>query len=227
MESHESTSPSDGGTDAVRAAVLTAAIDTITEAGPAGLTVRRLAAAAHTSTMAVYTHYGSLGGVTATVVEYGFGMLGRAMTAAPRSGDALTDLFGIALTYLAFARARPRLYALMFAHSAPDRSPGRRTPGTPQRGEPAFTMFLTALTGAEQDSRAESGGHDAQRLALAAELWSALHGNAMLRIAGHLDTDDDTVAHSLLVALAVGNGMDRAAAHTALERARAATASTR
>ncbi|MFD4293180.1 TetR/AcrR family transcriptional regulator [Rhodococcus sp. NPDC058532] len=212
----------------MRDAVLSAAIAVVVEEGPSALTVRRLASDAHTSTMSVYTHFGSVGGVVGAVVEYGFGLLGRTMAAAPRSGDPLADLFGIALTYLAFARDHPRLYTTMFQHTSSDRGPGRRTDvvgtGAPieaHGGGAAFATFLAALSGTGPGRQAGPEEHDAQRLALAAELFSALHGNAMLRIAGHLDTADDTVAHSLLVALAVGNGMNRESAIRALERARA------
>ncbi|MFC9789180.1 TetR/AcrR family transcriptional regulator [Rhodococcus sp. NPDC127528] len=231
MAQSEERFPASG--DTVRDAILTAAISIVADDGAAGLTVRRLAAAAYTSTMAVYTHYGSLGGVAGAVVDDGFVRLGRTMTAAPRSGDALADLFGIALAYLSFAREQPRLYTVMFQHSSPDWSPGRRTDvvsvGTPtdsRQGRAAFTTFLTALTRTEIDPDGDPGVHDTQRLALAAELWSALHGNAMLRIAGHLDSSDDTVAHSLLIALAAGNGVDRATAVRALDRARSARAGT-
>ena len=210
-----------------RDAVLAAALEIVVDEGPNGLTVRRLATAARTSTMSVYTHFGSIGGVAGAVVEHGFGMLGRTLAAAPRTGDALSDLFGIALTYLTFAREHPRLYTMMFQHSAADWSPGRRSdvvatgsPTTSAQGRAAFTLFLGALTRTDSDSTDSPAAPDGQRLALAAELWSALHGNAMLRIAGHLDTADDSVAHSLLIALAVGNGVDRASAVSALTRAR-------
>ncbi len=199
---------------AVRDAVLHAGIDITVEEGAPALTVRRLATAANTSTMSVYTYFGSLGGVVDAVVEHGFALLGRTMSAAPRSGDALVDLFGIALAYLSFAREQPRLYAAMFQPSTRGRNAGDRA---------AFPIFLTALAGAEFDPDADPAEYGEQRLALAAELWSALHGNAMLRIAGHLDTSGDTVADSLLVTLAVGNGIDRAAAQQAIERAHAAT----
>lgn len=206
----------------MRDSVLDAAIEIVVEDGAPALTVRRLATAANTSTMAVYTHFGSLRGVADAVVDHGFDLLGRTMTSLPRSGDPLTDLFGIALAYLSFARTQPRLYALMFEHSAARRSVRRR--GAAHHDDAAFAMFLAALTAPEHDPDAGPDGFGEQRRALAAELWSALHGNAMLQIAGHLTTESaDAVAHSLLVTLAVGNGIDRVDATAALDRAGAGT----
>ncbi|EME22186.1 TetR/AcrR family transcriptional regulator [Rhodococcus triatomae] len=209
-----------------RDAVVAAALEIVTTDGPGGLTVRRLAVAARTSTMAVYTHFGSLGGVADAVVEDGFDELRRATSAAPRTGDALTDLFAIALTYLSFAGENPQLYTMMFQHSGAEASRGRRGgvapgPRAGARGGPAaFRTFLSVFTRTEPEAALGTEIHDEQRLGYAAELWSALHGNAMLRIAGHLDPADDSVAYSLLVALAVGNGVDRDSALRAVDQAR-------
>ncbi|MFD1813740.1 TetR/AcrR family transcriptional regulator [Rhodococcus gannanensis] len=211
-----------------RDAVLAAALEIVTAEGPGALTVRRLAIAAETSTMAVYTHFGSIGGVADAVVADGFDRLRRTTAGAPRTGDALSDLFAIALTYLAFACEHPELYSLMFQHSGTRSNRGRRggittTPGATSQGGPAaFTTFLTAFTRPDSETVGTTDVHDEQRLGYAAELWSALHGNAMLRIAGHLDPAGDSVAHSLLVTIAVGNGVDRTAADAAVDRARTA-----
>lgn len=71
--------------------------------------------------------------------------------------------------------------------------------------------MLGRVTGG--DKEAESG-----LAVLAAQCWSAIHGVAMLRIAGHLDGDDD-VTKLLLIALAIGNGADRTVAQRAFRRA--------
>lgn len=199
--------------------MLDAALATVEEGGPGGLTVRQLAAAAGTSTMSVYTHFGSISAVVGAVIERGFEALAGQLTAVGTTDDALADLFGLALAYLDFARAHPRLYAAMFQYTSADWQPDRRrnpvTEGSPTSstaGAAAFGALAAGLSRFAVDGEAAVGP-----AVLAAQCWSAIHGVAMLRMAGHLGDDD--VTESLLVALALGNGVERAEAQRAWKSA--------
>ncbi len=68
------TSPSErpGEAAAVRQRLLEAAALLLDEEGPDALTARRLAAAANTSTMAVYTHFGGMPALVKEIVVEGF-----------------------------------------------------------------------------------------------------------------------------------------------------------
>lgn len=204
----------------VRGTVLAAALAIVEEEGPAGLSVRRLAADAGTSTMSVYTHFGSIAAVVAAVIERGFMTLAEQLTAAGTSDDPLADIFTLALAYLEFARQHPQLYATMFQYTSTEWTPNRRqspveagSPTTSTAGTAAFSTFSSMLGRLTNDNKETGFG----LAVLGAQCWSAVHGVAMLRLVGHLGDDD--VAQSLLIALAVGNGADRAAAQRAFTKA--------
>ena len=213
---------------AVRAAVLDTAAAIIEAEGTGGLSTRRLAAQAGTSTMGIYTHFGSISAVIGAVIERGFTALTEHLAIPGTSEDPLADTFALALAYLDFARRQPQLYATMFQYTSDDWQPGRRrnpvtaeSPTTSTAGTAAFATFAGTLERLAGDDREALAG----TALLGAQCWSALHGVAMLRIAGHLGDDD--VARSLLVALAVGNGFERGAAERSYAAADGRMAQTR
>ncbi|AVM01419.1 TetR family transcriptional regulator [Gordonia iterans] len=230
--------PRSATTDAVRERLIDEAYRMITADGAGAVTVRRLAAAAGVSTMAVYTRFGSVGAVTGAVCERGFDEFADLMESVSRSDDPVADLQLLGLTYLAFATAHPHLYTLMFQYTSPDWDAARRSdlmsagrPTDSPAGRRAFAAMMRALErvgGA--DARGDAGGvgaaTPAEHLLQAGETWSAVHGLAMLSIAGHLRGAHDAVAESLLVTLAVGHGADRVAAQASLAAAQRRLAAT-
>ena len=83
--------------------------------GAAALSLRRLAAATGTSTMAVYTLFGDKQGLVAAMYRAGFERLGEALRAAAGPEDEpLTALANLGLAYRRAALANPHLYDLMF-----------------------------------------------------------------------------------------------------------------
>src|SRR3954471_19509064 len=83
--------------------------------GAAALSLRRLATATGTSTMAVYTLFGDKQGLLAAMYREGFERLGAALHAAAKGvDDSLTALGEIGLAYRRAALANPHLYDLMF-----------------------------------------------------------------------------------------------------------------
>jgi AcrR family transcriptional regulator len=162
----------------VRRRLIEAAARVLGDEGPSGLSTRKLAAAVGTSTMAVYTHFGSLPALVAAVADEGFARLAQHMAAAARSDDALADLTELAIAYRANALANPYLYAVMFGRKVTeDESAHRRY---------TFDVLVTAV------QRTIDAGvmraDDAE--AVAAQLWSALHGFVALELAGFLRPED-------------------------------------
>ena len=105
-------------TDA-RAKVFAAGLALLVERGPAAVRVRDVAAAAGTSTMAVYTHFGSKQGLLEELYRHGLRELDRALAAVPATGDRRSDALAMMLAYRAFALENEALYGLMFERAAP------------------------------------------------------------------------------------------------------------
>src|SRR3954467_2711332 len=96
--------------------------------GAGGLSLRRLAAATGTSTMAVYTRFGDKQGLLAAMYRAGFERLGAAMTAAVDGGGApRTALAELGLAYRRTALANPHLYDLMFGRPVATFEPDAET----------------------------------------------------------------------------------------------------
>ncbi|GAA3953702.1 TetR/AcrR family transcriptional regulator [Gordonia caeni] len=222
MEMRKGQSDGEAGTDSdpIRSRLVDEAYRIISQSGVAALTVRGLAAASGVSTMAVYTRFGSVGAVAGAVCERGFTEFAEVLESFAASDDPVADLQLLGLAYLDFATAHPQLYTLMFQHTSPEWDELRRSnlvvegrPTDSPAGRRAFeAMMATLQRGVDAD-----GGN---LLLMAGEVWSAVHGLAMLSIAGHLSGAHDLVAESLLVTLAVGRGVDRKTARAGLQAAK-------
>src|SRR5581483_3247056 len=97
----------------VRAELLRAAVEILDKDGPDALQTRKIAGAAGTSTMALYTHFGGMPALIAAVAEEGLCQFDAALTMAPTS-DPVADLMAAGIAYRRFAIERPHMYRLMF-----------------------------------------------------------------------------------------------------------------
>jgi AcrR family transcriptional regulator len=103
-----------------REKVFAAGLALLVERGPAAVRVRDVADAAGTSTMAVYTHFGSKQGLLEELYRHGMLELERALAAVPATSDRRGDALAMLLGYRAFALGNEALYGLMFERAAPD-----------------------------------------------------------------------------------------------------------
>ena len=101
----------------VRDELLHAAVDILNEDGPEGLQTRKIASAAGTSTMAVYTYFGGMPGLIAAIAEEGLRQFDAAMTMPPTS-DPVADLMATGIAYRRYAIERPHMYRLMFGSTS-------------------------------------------------------------------------------------------------------------
>jgi AcrR family transcriptional regulator len=115
--------PPDSQPDDLRERLIDAGLELLDRRGPAELTVRRIADAAGTSTMGVYTKFGSRTGVLEAIYRRGFELLRSALGAVPQADDAIRHVLDLALAYRRFAIANPALYAFMFEQPVPDFDP--------------------------------------------------------------------------------------------------------
>jgi AcrR family transcriptional regulator len=151
--------------------------------GAAALTLRRLAAATGTSTMAVYTLFGDKQGLLAAMYREGFARLGAALEDAGRdSDDPLDALARLGLAYRQTALANPHLYDLMFGRPVTTFVPDADAQAV---ADAAYRPLVNAV-GRCLDAGALVGP-EAERIAF--YLWAVSHGMVSLELAGQLTGD--------------------------------------
>jgi AcrR family transcriptional regulator len=198
---------------AVRARLLEGAARLLAEEGPSALTLRRVATEADTSTMAVYTHFGSMPALAEAVVDEGFARLAALLAEVPRTDDAIADLAGLGRAYLVNARQNPHLYAVMFGTA----SLGKYRPQTAdERERGRYTLDEVVETAAR--AVAQGRLRPAEPRAIATQLWAAVHGYVMLDVGGYFGEEGvGQVLVPMIVHLLTGLGADREAALASID----------
>jgi AcrR family transcriptional regulator len=184
----------------VRAELLHAAVAILNEEGPDALQTRKIASAAGTSTMAVYTHFGGMPALIAAVAEEGLRQFDAAMTMAPTS-DPVADLIATGIAYRRYAIERPHMYRLMFGSTS---AHGINAPAldllTLSVAEitdhiPSFAHVVRGVHRCMLEGRitAGSASDDATVVAVAAQFWASIHGFVMLELAGYYGAQGSAV----------------------------------
>jgi AcrR family transcriptional regulator len=160
----------------LHAALLAAAETVLERDGLGGLTLRAAAREAGVSHAGPRRAVGDLPGLLADLAAAGFERLRAEMEAAAGAAPAEVRLEAIGRSYVAFARAHPSLFLLMFRHE-------RLEAGRPALVAARRRLFDT-LCGAAPGGPAGVEG----RAALLAA-WAQVHGLAMLLLDGQLPTE--------------------------------------
>lgn len=147
----------------------------LVEEGPDKLSLRRLAAEAGTSTMAVYTRFGDKGRLLAATHREGFLRLGAALDAVPRTSDPVADLFAMGVAYRDVALAGRHLYHLMFGRPLAQLSEDEQAQAVARA---AYDPLIEGVRRCQEAGAMTSG--DAERIAL--HLWSTAHGMVSLEL---------------------------------------------
>jgi AcrR family transcriptional regulator len=207
----------------VRDELLQAAVGLLDEHGPDALQTRKVAGAAGTSTMAVYTHFGGMRGLIAELADEGYRQFDAALT-VPETADPVADLFVLAAAYRRYAIERPHMYRLMFgstsAHgiNAPAGNVLTLTVAEIEQRIPSFAHVVRAVQRCMRAGRITVGSaaDDATIIATAAQFWALVHGFVMLELAGFYGDNGaavapvlDALSANLLVAL--GDSPERVA----------------
>ncbi|MFC7451160.1 TetR/AcrR family transcriptional regulator [Rhodococcus daqingensis] len=190
----------------VRRSLVTAAAHLLAENGPTALSARKVANAAGTSTMSVYTRFGSMEALVRAVVDEGFAVLEGGLLAVPTTEDPLRDVAAQTAAYLRFASENAALYAVMFG-TVPL---GGFRPVTPEELQAGRRETLDRV-GANLARAVDTGRlRPAKTSDLAFTWWSAVHGYAMLESSGHIHAEPgrSRVLERLMVALFTGLGDD-------------------
>ena len=155
--------------------------------GPAGLSLRKLAASTGTSTMAIYTLFGDKQGLLSAMHRTGFARLGSALRASiVGRADPLEALAALGLAYRASALASPHLYGLMFGPALPDVVVDREV------AEAAYAPLVGAVEEC-LEARVLTG---ATAQVIAEQLWAISHGMVSLELARQLRSPDPATAYT-------------------------------
>jgi AcrR family transcriptional regulator len=160
----------------LRAALLAAGEAELAESGLSGFSLRATARRAGVSHAAPAHHFASADALLAALAVLGFGRLVAAMEAemAAAGESPRARLAASGRGYLAFARANPHLFRLMFFGERPGRLPGDGSPQAPGR---AFAILRDAVEAVR--------GPGATQAEIARDLagaWGLVHGLAHLLI---------------------------------------------
>lgn len=163
----------------LRAALIDAGIELLTEGGRDALTLRGCAARAGVSHAAPAHHFDGLSGLKAAIAAEGFrqfrdSMLRAAEAAEPTSRGRLK---GICRGYLTFARENWALFDLLFGYDITD---GPRGP-LQEEGASAYGVLRDACAPFVAEGQAPA--------VVEAQVWSLIHGYTTLHLRHRLSPD--------------------------------------
>ena len=180
----------------MEAALLASAAEILETEGPDGLSVRRIAAAAHVAPMGVYNHFDSKFGIVEALFVDGFERLREALAAIADIPDPYEALREGGRRYRALALAHPMVYQVMFLRAVPGFEPSDHALELAAR---AFDSLVAAV------ERAMAAGviAEASPAETAQVIWASIHGWVSLELLGigfveDQDAGFDRVCASLL-----------------------------
>jgi AcrR family transcriptional regulator len=167
--------------DRTRSALLAAAERLVAERGVDAVGVRAAAAAAGTTTRAVYALFGSKEGLVQALAQRTFELVMERVSAVPLTGDPGEDLIACAVQgFRPFALDHPDLFRLFFTAQ----SPGWRLSADSDSTRLAALAQLTLRVERAQ-AAGLLGGHTVKEVTL---LWDAMcSGLAMREICGPIE----------------------------------------
>jgi AcrR family transcriptional regulator len=170
----------------LRQAVIDSAWETIQSQGIDKLSLRGCAREIGVDPAAIYQHFKSKNAILEEVARLGFVELADLMedAEAAASHAPRAQLIAIGSAYVAFARANPQLFALMFRVSAAATSGATR--GLSRGGRDPYRILTEARDRLADNTNASTASPFA--------LWSAVHGLATLLNTGFGPSDDAHVA---------------------------------
>ncbi|UGV27458.1 TetR/AcrR family transcriptional regulator [Rhodopseudomonas boonkerdii] len=148
-----------------------------------GLTLRAVAREAGVSHAAPTHHFGDLTGLLSELAAVGFRNFNAALTAASATGATPVErALARARAYLAYARAQPGMYQLMFRTERLDMN----RPALKEASNISFAG-LAQVVGIAHSGDIATDALSMEQAAQIARTWSLAHGFAMLVLAGRLD----------------------------------------
>jgi AcrR family transcriptional regulator len=181
----------------------------LAEHGSDALTTRRLAREIGASTMAVYTHFGSMDDLRRAIRDAGYARLARAWGAVLRTRDPVADLTVSGASYVGFALANPNLFRAMFFEI-----PSQDTHVPPPDVAGTGVDFVRHCMDAGRFNQADPWS-------VMWQLWAATHGVVAGILAGMIAIGEiEERLRALGLTMYVGFGDDRRAAERSIAKAR-------
>lgn len=177
-------------------ALLDAAEALVADGGVDALSVRAVAAAAGTTTHAIYTLFGSKEALVGALGVRAMELLGREVASRRSTGDPVADAIEAGLTFRRFAVAHPALFSVSF-----HRASARSWPPFRQAADVAFDTLVSRLE--PLAARTLLGGRSVYQAAQQVDAlceglaWMELRGNAM-------EPDPESFWRSAFTALITG-----------------------
>jgi AcrR family transcriptional regulator len=162
--------------------VLVAAERLLRTEGPHGLSLRRIAELAGTSTQAVYTQFGGKAGLADALYREGYRRLDEGLAEVDTTLEPLERIRALSEAYRSNALAHPHLYEVMTGRPLPEYDPPA---ASRRRARRTLQPLIDAL--AEAVDRGELVGDPRE---IAGRMWAAGHGFVSLVIHG-LDAAGD------------------------------------
>ena len=193
----------------LRPALIEAAARLIATEGASGLTLRRVADAVGTSTMAIYTHFGGMPELRRAVRREGFARLAARAAQMEESDDPVADLATLGIEYNENALSNPHLYRVMFMEQPLDETDANA-------GTETFEVLVAGVQRCIDSGRFAP----ADAAQLATQFWALGHGVVSLQLANLLSAEEalDCSSRALLNLFSAW-GDDRDAARRSLASA--------
>ena len=171
----------------VRLALLDAAGQLLLTEGADGMTTRRLAEMAGTTTQAIYTEFGGKEGIARAMYREGFARLEARMRAVEVTSDPFFDLLQQGRVYRESALEHPHFYDVMFGRPIPQFTPDADDLEVSRIAHDLLSEGIERViaTGALVPGvRADD---------IAQWLWAVVHGVVSLELTGAIELDAATL----------------------------------
>jgi AcrR family transcriptional regulator len=166
------------GRNAMRRALLDQASQLLLEDGVHGLSTRKLAELAGTSTTAIYTLFGGKDGLLEALFIEGFQRLNTAIRAVKTHKNPLEHLRAINRTYRKVALENPAYYAIMFEKISPAHEP---SDAALEQAWQSMQPLIATIQRCLDDGLIPAGHAEAHAM----KFWIGAHGLVSLELAGY------------------------------------------
>lgn len=166
-----------------RARILDRATELLASHGPDGVTVRRVAARADTSTRAIYSLFGDKRGLLQALHHEAAALMTRTHDEVEPLDDLVAEMVDLGLAYRRAAMENPHTFRLLMG-GTPGFEPD---PEDVRLGRQAFARVIETLDRLATADRL--GGRTAERAGT--QMWALVHGLTSLELLGILDLHGD------------------------------------